>query len=48
LHGGRSDQVFETIVIFSEFSWVGKAEENPSETPMAIPAKLSEVTTEMS
>ncbi len=38
-----SDQVFESMVIFSEYLWVGKTESNPNEDALPIPAAISEV-----
>eukprot|EP00126_Sphaerothecum_destruens_P009422 Sdes_comp20504_c0_seq1m14985 len=34
------EDIFEQLVIFSEFSWVGKAEENPSEKPLPLPENI--------
>jgi len=34
------DDVFETLVVFSEAIWIGRKEENPNEKPMAWPAAI--------
>ena len=35
------EDVFESLVVFSEAVWVGTKEENPGEAPLPMPASLS-------
>lgn len=37
------DQVFDTLVVFPKYSWVGTKAENPSEEPLDMPSGLSQV-----